>query len=249
MNFKYGGHMGHQRLIKTIKGIGGGGGGEVTIGPTGPAGTNGATGPTGPAGPAGQNGTNGTNGTNGQTGPTGPAGQNGTNASITSGSITGTHIASKTITSSNIADETIVGDNIANDTIGLNKIEPFVGATLKKLLNPTGLITIYNKGSSSAFFNFRIYSKNDIGSYDLIYTFPTRLYPQGTAYCYYISNKFDYGINPILRIRILDNNVNDYACLQGASLADRSIAVDDSWFDFEDVFYDTNNIVFQVEQV
>lgn len=168
---------------------------------------------------------------------------------IVDGTILGTDICGATITSSNIANETIVGDNIANDTIGLNKIEPFVGATLKKLLNPTGLITIYNKGSSTTWFIFKIYSKNDIGSYDLIYDYTPKLLPGETAYCYYINNKFDYGINPILRIRILYNNVNDYACLQGASLVYSSIAVDDSYFEFEDVFFDYNNMIFQVEQV
>ena len=168
---------------------------------------------------------------------------------ICNNTITGTDIASATITGSNIANETIVGDNIANDTIGLNKIEPFVGATLKKLLNPTGLITIYNRGSSTEWFIFKIYYKDDIGNYIPIYEYPTRLFPQGVACCYYINNKFDYGINPILRIRILYNTVNDAVCLQGASLVYSSIAVDDSSFDFEDVFFDGNNMIFQVEQV
>ena len=168
---------------------------------------------------------------------------------ISDATITASNIAVGTITSSNIAYETIVGDNIANETIGLNKIEPFVGETLKKLLNPTGLITIYNRGSSTAWFAFKIYSKDDIGNYNQTYDYPIKLFPQGTAYCYYINNKFDYGINPILRIRILYNTVNYFACLQGASIGDSSIDVDDSWFDFEDVFFDTNNIFFEVEQV
>ena len=87
---------------------------------------------------------------------------------ICNNTITGTDIASATITGSKIANETIVGDNIANDTIGLNKIEPFVGATLKKLLNPTGLITIYNRGSSTEWFIFKIYYSFAFSDYQII---------------------------------------------------------------------------------
>ena len=275
MNSKYGGSMGYQRLIKTIKSIGGGGG-ELTADSidsshiingsilstdicnntiTSSNILNGTILETDISNHAitfdklAYNSVGNTRIINGAVTHEKLSSNCVQSHNIVDGTITGTDIASATITGSNIANETIVGDNIANDTIGLNKIEPFVGGTLKKLLNPTGLITIYNKGSSSAFFNFKIYSKNDIGSYDLIYTFPTRLYPSGTACCYYINNKFDYGINPILRIRILDNTVDNVVCLQGASLVYSSIAVDDSYFEFEDVFFDYNNMIFQVEQV
>ena len=168
---------------------------------------------------------------------------------ICNNTITGSKIASGTITSSNILNGTIHNDDIADNIIGVEKLEEYVGETLKKSLNPTGLITIYNRGSSTAWFAFKIYSKDDIGNYNQTYDYPIKLFPQGTAYCYYISNKFDYGINPVLRIRILYNTVNYFACLQGASIGDSSIDVDDSWFDFEDVFFDTNNIFFEVEQV
>ena len=180
-----------------------------------------------------------------------------TSANIQDGTISGTDIASETIKGSNIAkgtitsynieDGTILGTDISDNTIVAEKLGTHLRERIETLENPSGLITIINVNNSTNWFIFDVAYEDAVGTFHTIYTSPARLLPTMLGYCYYTSNKVLYGVNPILRIRIIYNDVLTASCLQGATILSSVIAPDESIFLLKDVFLTHNNLILEVE--
>ena len=156
-------------------------------------------------------------------------------------------VPNNSIGSIHIINGSILGTDICDNTIGIEKIEPQVSDRLITLENPTGLITIVSSSFSTTWFQFEALYKDKLGGYNSFYNAVNKINAGMTHHFVYTSNKFLYGDNPILRIKITNATPTNYTLHQGASLKTDYPVTGAYHYEFEDIFSGgVKNMVFEV---